>query len=682
MAIRVPLPAHDAERGAEGHEQAGAVAFEDLWQHRSALRDICQRIVGDAATADDVVQETYMRALRNLDRLEQRPSLMPWLATVARRRSIDELRRRQYQLPVDTMPDESTKPEVDPGEAAGVSETVSRVREALIGLTDRERELLMQQVNQGLTLAELAAYDNSSIASVRSVLSRARNKLRDALEEAGARVLAPVGLLGAWMKHRAGAMNARVQRLSPVLPGGYERVGEMATAAVAVAALAVGGGLAPALGGGDSHAPSAEVAISSVGSPGGAVELTIPDGFNGHTSAGTRSSGRDTASESLRRSTVVEPGPDASESDTGRAPDAPIEAGPLPDASPPRSVPGANPDYIATQNGPEGPGETHVHQLVAPRPAAASPSSYRPVFGLSRIPCGPTTCDVLWYSADGGATWAKRKAEELNGATSIMVPNDYSVEQDTVYASGPLGLLASFDGGEHFSQVYASPSAGPAVVSPRYWSGDQSVYLGGTPHSRYDEATGVAVPLATGLPAQVAHFAFGPDFPATDVMFAGTRTAGEDDWQAAVYRCQDGVCVDPVELPQVTQAPRLAVPSFSPDGSVVFAWSGSRLFRSVDGGDTFALVSLGVPGHIRAFADDGRAVYLAVEHVGATSSSGAVLRSLDHGATWTAFGAGTALAQGVDSLTAMADGTLLAGADTGGVLCSADTGVSWSSRCE
>lgn len=186
MGVRAGAHARGRD-GGEGNEGEGGegsgeprprVDFEELWSHRDALRDLCRRIVGDAATAEDVVQDTYVRAWNNLEQLERRPSLMPWLATVARRRSIDELRRRRRSTPVEVLRDEATRPELDPGESTAVGETVERVRDALTALTERERQLLTRRVELGLSLAELADEEESSVGSVRSVLSRARTKLR------------------------------------------------------------------------------------------------------------------------------------------------------------------------------------------------------------------------------------------------------------------------------------------------------------------------------------------------------------------------------------------------------------------------------------------------------------------------------------------------------------------------
>ena len=83
--------------------------FSELWAHREALRQACYRMVGNEATAEDLVQETYLRALSSNARLEEHRSVVPWLATVARRRSIDELRFRRRLSVVDTLPEPATQ---------------------------------------------------------------------------------------------------------------------------------------------------------------------------------------------------------------------------------------------------------------------------------------------------------------------------------------------------------------------------------------------------------------------------------------------------------------------------------------------------------------------------------------------------------------------------------------------
>src|SRR5512146_772809 len=83
-----------------------------LEKHRSALTGHCYRMLGSPEEADDAVQETFVRAWRNLDRFEQRSSLRTWLYSIATRVCLDALADRARRVrpmelgPVGTVNDE------------------------------------------------------------------------------------------------------------------------------------------------------------------------------------------------------------------------------------------------------------------------------------------------------------------------------------------------------------------------------------------------------------------------------------------------------------------------------------------------------------------------------------------------------------------------------------------------
>lgn len=685
MALRVPLDARGADNGDERGGQATQVAFEDLWQHRAALRDICQRIVGDAATADDVVQETYMRALRNLDTLERRPSLMPWLATVARRRSIDELRRRGYQHPVDEMPDEGTKPEYDPGETAAVNETVSQVRQALTSLTDRERELLMRQVNQGLSLAELAESEDSSVASVRSVLSRARTKLRDALSDAGARVLGPIGALGAWLKRKTADVNVKVQQASPLVSGGYDRLGEVATASVTAAALAVGGALVPAGAStsGDEVAAAETVEVS--GHQVSAVSSGIPlaDERDDGRSRTDATSSNDEGAETAEASSLE--GPKASfrsgddrPFDTARVSEP--ESPESPDARTEHGNPVAKPDEPANE-----PEEADIFQITAPLGSQAADGA--PIFALGTyFGCTQGSCNALFRSGDGGATWTALPATGLNAHT-LLVPPAFGDGENRLFAMGENGLQVSTDAGESFSVVPNSPLSGPAAMSPAFNSGepdDDRIFIGEAPFWKYDVGDRSTTPLGyTGLTATQIDFAFSPDFSEDGLVVAGGEVVTPQGSGYGVYDCVDGACTGQI-LPGLTGAPSVHVADVgSADGLVTLAWLRGTLYRSVGEGAFEYIDGLPFDGKIVEIADDGDGrLYAAFKSTDPNSPNGGVAVSDDGGLTWTAVG-GEALTGGAISISATPRAIVVGVSemDGRGVMCSEDGGATWARRC-
>lgn len=655
MAIRVPFDAHEIGEGDERQidlTQIADVRFEELWEHRAVLRELCQRIVGDAATADDVVQETYLRALRNLDRLERRPSLVPWLATVARRRSIDELRRRRYATPVEVTPEDSTRLGVDPADSAAVNDTVERVRQALTQLTDRERELLVRQVNQGLSLAELADEEHTSVASVRSVLARARTKLRAALADQTVPVLGPFVAAGQWARRRLAGLTARLQQASPVLPLGYDRLGEVLTAGVAAAALAIGG--APV---GASFTHVASPAIAAAGPAAGAAASTpappvTPDGAPG---------GRRTAQAS---------------------------AAPVPrDAAVPLLP--FDPLQPGGQGAVRQPEDVDVRQFAASAPRSGG----RPIVFLTGWKRGcATNCVVLFRSDDAGASWHKLDAAGLGG-TALLVPPDFGPgpgQDHRLYAMADPGLQVSNDGGRSFQAVpTAALGSEPFAMSPGFDTGDDRILIGSTPSWTYEATTGAAVPLTT-VPSggPVNHFSFASDYVTSGRLFVGTL----DPTGPVVYRCKNqaasrtatDVCTDKAALPGISAPPRVwSSSTFAADG-IVLAWADGGMFRSGDGGATFERVDPGYQ-HIATITDDGAGnFYAAGWSDTARGSVGGVLASSDGGRTWRMLGAGTPLVGGATAVLALPGGRLLAAPLTsagGGVLCSMDSGATWTGRC-
>jgi RNA polymerase sigma-70 factor (ECF subfamily) len=133
------------------------------WQPQ--LLRFCARLLGSSHDAEEVVQDVFARLLERPERftLDQRPA--PLLYTLARNRCMD-LRRRRRSV---TLPDEASVPGPDRELAAG-----------LLLLPDKEREVLLLTVQEGLTYADVAQVLGCSIATVaaRKYAALARLKRR------------------------------------------------------------------------------------------------------------------------------------------------------------------------------------------------------------------------------------------------------------------------------------------------------------------------------------------------------------------------------------------------------------------------------------------------------------------------------------------------------------------------
>jgi photosystem II stability/assembly factor-like uncharacterized protein len=125
--------------------------------------------------------------------------------------------------------------------------------------------------------------------------------------------------------------------------------------------------------------------------------------------------------------------------------------------------------------------------------------------------------------------------------------------------------------------------------------------------------------------------------------------------------------------------------SYSTTG-LVYAWDVDKLYRSIDGGRSFIPLQTPLPSAIQAVTEDAHgALYLGVQQVTGTGSTGGLFVSHDAGSTWTRLGQGTPLDQGVLSVTVLPSGNVLVGPYSnrgGGLQCSSNGGQTWAARCQ
>ena len=171
-------------------------AFGELEQHRSELTAYCYRMLGSPFDAEDAVQDTLVRAWRNIDRFEGRAALRSWLYKIATNVCLDMLKAgRRRARPMDlgpaqeplfenlNVPTEVTwiEPMPDPADAAVEHETIRLAFvAALQHLPPRQRAALILCEVLRWQATEAAELLDTSVASVNSALQRARATLADA----------------------------------------------------------------------------------------------------------------------------------------------------------------------------------------------------------------------------------------------------------------------------------------------------------------------------------------------------------------------------------------------------------------------------------------------------------------------------------------------------------------------
>ncbi len=152
------------------------------------LRRFARSLCGDAALADDLVQDCIERALRRQHLYDSERPLRPWLYTILRNIFISGLRRDYRSTVIKTVE------ELEEYEGATLPDqedqlSVSLIVEALDLLSPQQREVTVLVGLEEMSYRDVAEIIGIPIGTVMSRLSRARKLLQDILEQRGQTVL-------------------------------------------------------------------------------------------------------------------------------------------------------------------------------------------------------------------------------------------------------------------------------------------------------------------------------------------------------------------------------------------------------------------------------------------------------------------------------------------------------------
>ncbi|MBQ9198099.1 MAG: sigma-70 family RNA polymerase sigma factor [Clostridia bacterium] len=171
------------------HRQSKAERFEALAaEHERMIYLLCLRMMGNEMDAQDCAQETLLSAYRAFEGFRGEADVKTWLYRIAYNTCLDALRKRKEHLSLDSLQeagadfaaDRSSQPE----QAADRRELRRQIRQALAALPEDQRAVMILRDFQDTPYEEIARILEISEGTVKSRLSRAREKVKNYIKSA------------------------------------------------------------------------------------------------------------------------------------------------------------------------------------------------------------------------------------------------------------------------------------------------------------------------------------------------------------------------------------------------------------------------------------------------------------------------------------------------------------------
>jgi RNA polymerase sigma-70 factor (ECF subfamily) len=161
-------------------------AFGELVRrYQSSVFNVCFRLLGERRSAEDLAQETFIRAYQRLDTFDQKREFGPWIRRVSANLCYNHLQKKRVDQV--TLRDEidSAAFQSNDGPEATVSanERAEQIRTALASLPDHYRLVLELRHFQGMNYDEIAQALGLPLNTIKSHLFRARKQLAKILNE-------------------------------------------------------------------------------------------------------------------------------------------------------------------------------------------------------------------------------------------------------------------------------------------------------------------------------------------------------------------------------------------------------------------------------------------------------------------------------------------------------------------
>lgn len=159
-----------------------------IQRHLPSVYRFLYRMVGDSHHAEDLAQETFLKAWKNISKFDPTKSFKTWVFSIAKNTAIDWLRKKHpvsfSDIEHDEMPDlADTIPDEQPlaPEILERAETAKMIEEALTKIPPKARSIVLMHYTEDMTFKEISEAIGEPINTVKSRYRRALHTLREIL---------------------------------------------------------------------------------------------------------------------------------------------------------------------------------------------------------------------------------------------------------------------------------------------------------------------------------------------------------------------------------------------------------------------------------------------------------------------------------------------------------------------
>ena len=163
-----------------------AKLFEEMMTYREDIFRICLGFSRNASDAEDLSQDTYLKAYKGLARIHTPYAIKEWLFRVARTTCLDQAKRRGVARRFERAKTREINVDPHTPESRAVSqEGLASLKEAVSKLPRKQRDVFVLREYGHLSYEEIARTVDARLGTVMSRLNRARRAVASSIKEAG-----------------------------------------------------------------------------------------------------------------------------------------------------------------------------------------------------------------------------------------------------------------------------------------------------------------------------------------------------------------------------------------------------------------------------------------------------------------------------------------------------------------